>query len=355
MLNALVLLPRVLHILALDQNLGLGLDGGVECRSRRVASRAAILALASHPPVLADAPAPALLALASPPPVLADAPAPALLALASLPPVLADAPAPALLALASLPPVLADAPAPALLAQMRTPCTLRCLPCSQMLPHAPLPCSQMLLALLALAIARSPSRARRCSRPRTPCTCFAASRARRCSRPRTPCTGFAASRARRCPSPRTPCTGFAASRARRSESPRTPCTRFAASRARRSLSPGTPCSSTPPASCRARTSCHSSAPRPSADASRGPGPWRHAQWAVTHAPAAALPETPRLFRAFRTPKRRHCLRYISSNADVESVYDRDTCPARRHFASRVPVLFATFAFTPPPPSLLPSS
>ena len=88
MLNALVLLPRVLHILALDQNLKLGLDGGLECRSRRVASRAAILALASHPPVLADAPAPALLALASPPPVLADAPAPALLALASPPPVL---------------------------------------------------------------------------------------------------------------------------------------------------------------------------------------------------------------------------------------------------------------------------
>ena len=121
MLNALVLLPRVLHILALDQNLKLGLDGGLECRSRRVASRAAILALASHPPVLADAPAPALLALASHPPVLADARAPALLALVSNPPVLADARAPALLAAVSLPPVLADARAPALLAPASLP------------------------------------------------------------------------------------------------------------------------------------------------------------------------------------------------------------------------------------------
>ena len=58
---------------------------------RSMSSRAAILALASPPPVLADAPAPALLAVISPPPVLADARAPALLALVWLPPVLADA------------------------------------------------------------------------------------------------------------------------------------------------------------------------------------------------------------------------------------------------------------------------
>jgi hypothetical protein len=132
------------------------------------------------------------------------------------------------------------------------------------------------------------SRARRCPSPRTPCSCIASSRARICSSPGTPCTGFAASRARRSESPRTPCTGFAASRARRSESPRTPCTWVAASRARRSLFPGTPCRSTLPASCRARTYCRLSAPRPSADAFRGPGAWRNSRSVVTHAPAAAL-------------------------------------------------------------------
>ena len=121
MVNSLVLLPRVLHVLGLDQDLWRGVDGEAEHGSRRVASRAALLALASPPPVLADAPSPALLALASPPPVLADLRAPALLAAASLPPVLADARAPALLALASPPPVLADAPSPALLALASPP------------------------------------------------------------------------------------------------------------------------------------------------------------------------------------------------------------------------------------------
>ena len=88
--QTLVLLTGVLHVLELDQDLGLEVDGGAGRGSRLVASRTALLALASPPPVLADLRAPALLALASHPPVLADAPAPALLALASLPPVLAD-------------------------------------------------------------------------------------------------------------------------------------------------------------------------------------------------------------------------------------------------------------------------
>ena len=157
------------------------------------------------------------------------------------------------------------------------------------------------------------SRARRCSSPRTPCTCFAPSRARRCFLLRTPCTGFAPSRARRCSSPRTPCTGVepsrarrcssprtpcscvAPSRARRCPSPRTPCTGVAASRARRSLSPGTPCTSTLPCPCRARTSCRSPPPRPSADASRAPGAWRNARSIVTHDSVAALPEPPTRF------------------------------------------------------------
>ncbi len=136
--------PRVAHVAGLGLDLGLLRRVGVHARVRRVAgltldrgndlrvglksegggdrssgsraSLAAVLALASPPPVLADARAPALLALVSPPPVLADARAPALLALASLPPVLTDARAPALLAFASHPPVLADARAPALLA-----------------------------------------------------------------------------------------------------------------------------------------------------------------------------------------------------------------------------------------------
>ena len=127
----------------------------------------------------------------------------------------------------------------------------------------------------------SASRARRCLSPRTPCTCFAASRARICSSPRTPCTCFAASRARRCSSPRTPCTSFAPSRARRCSSPRTPCRRVDACRARRFLSQGTSCSNTLPGPCRARTSRRSPPPRPSADASRGPVPWRNARSDVT--------------------------------------------------------------------------
>ena len=121
-LRALVLLTRVLHVLKLDQNLGLRLHGGVERGSRPVANRAALLAPVSLPPVLADARAPALLADGSPPPVLADARAPAFLALASLPPVLADARAPALLAVASLPPVLADPLPRAFLAKVPSVC-----------------------------------------------------------------------------------------------------------------------------------------------------------------------------------------------------------------------------------------
>ena len=119
MLRAIVLIPRVLHVLELDQDRGM--DGGVERGSRRVASRAALLAPVSPPPVLADAPAPALLAHMSHPPVLADLRAPALLAVASLPPVLAEFRASALLALVSLPPVLADLRAPALLARDSPP------------------------------------------------------------------------------------------------------------------------------------------------------------------------------------------------------------------------------------------
>ena len=117
-LRALVLLTRVLHVLKLDQNLGLRLHGGVERGSRPVANRAALLAPVSLPPVLADARAPALLADGSPPAVLADARAPALLALASLPPVLADARALALLAVSSRPSVLADPFPRALLAEI---------------------------------------------------------------------------------------------------------------------------------------------------------------------------------------------------------------------------------------------
>ena len=121
MVNSLVLLPRVLHVLGLDQDLWRGVDGEAEHGSRRVASRAALLALASPPPVLADAPSPALLAQASHPPVLADARAPALLALMSPPPVLADLRAPALLAPSSLPPVLAYPFPRALLAEISSP------------------------------------------------------------------------------------------------------------------------------------------------------------------------------------------------------------------------------------------
>ena len=235
--KSLVLLTGVLHVLGLDQDRGREVDGGVKRGSRRLASRAALLAPARAasragadslllrtpctgfaPPVLADAPSSALLALASHPPVLADLRAPALLAPVSHPPVLADARASALLALASLPPVLADAPSSALLA---------------LASHPPV-----------LADLRAPHSLHLC---RT-------LRARRCPSLRTPCTGFAASRARRCPLLRTPCTGFAPSRARRSQSPRTPCTCFAPSRARRSLSPGTPCSNILSNPCRARTS-----------------------------------------------------------------------------------------------------
>ena len=155
----------------------------------------------------------------------------------------------------------------------RTPCT--CIASSR--------ARRCRAALLALAAA---SRARRCLFPRTPCTCVAASRARRCPSPRTLCTGVAASRARRCPLPRTPCTCIAPSRARRCSSPRTPYTSFAASRARRCLFPGTPCRDTLPGPCRARTLRRSCPPRPRADASRGPGPWRSARSVVTHGSVA---------------------------------------------------------------------
>ena len=50
-LRTLVILPRVLHVLELDQDLGLGWDGEAEHGSRRVARpRAALLALASQLP-----------------------------------------------------------------------------------------------------------------------------------------------------------------------------------------------------------------------------------------------------------------------------------------------------------------
>ena len=82
---------------------------------------AALLALAAHPPMLADPAAAALLALAAHPNVLADASTAALLANAALPSVLTDASTAALLAVAALPPVLADATAAALFALAAMP------------------------------------------------------------------------------------------------------------------------------------------------------------------------------------------------------------------------------------------
>ena len=79
------------------------------------AATAALFADAAHPPVLADTAAAAFLADAAHPPMLAKAAAAALFAIEALPPVLADAAATALLALAALPPVLAEAAAAALL------------------------------------------------------------------------------------------------------------------------------------------------------------------------------------------------------------------------------------------------
>ena len=86
-----------------------------------VTAAAALHALATPPPVLADAAAAAVLALAVLPAVLADAFAAALLAVVALPPVLADAAAAALLAGSSQPPVLADTAAAALLAIVALP------------------------------------------------------------------------------------------------------------------------------------------------------------------------------------------------------------------------------------------
>jgi hypothetical protein len=104
---------RIRRVAGLSLDLGLCLRGdrmrrwGPDHPSGRSASLATVLAPASLPPVLADAPAPALLAPASLPPVLADAPSPALLALASHPPVLADPSPRALLAeIPSLPPAV---------------------------------------------------------------------------------------------------------------------------------------------------------------------------------------------------------------------------------------------------------
>jgi hypothetical protein len=208
--------PRVAHVAGLGLDLGLLRRVGVHARVRRVAgltldrgndlrvglksegggdrssgsraSLAAVLALASLPPVLADARAPALLALVSPPPVLADARAPALLALASLPPVLTDARAPALLAFASHPPVLAEARAPALLALASHPPVLADLRAPALLARASLP--------PMLADARAPALLAAVSLPPV----LAEARP-----PRTPYTSFAPSRARRSPSPGTPC------------------------------------------------------------------------------------------------------------------------------------------------------
>ena len=91
------------------------------CRLEDDHVTATLLALAAHPPMLADAGAATLLADAAPPPVLADGFAAALLAAAAVPPVLADAFAAALLAAVALPPVLADAAATALLADAALP------------------------------------------------------------------------------------------------------------------------------------------------------------------------------------------------------------------------------------------
>ena len=265
--NALVLLPQVLHVLELDQDLGLGFDGGGARKTPRREPRGTLHL--PRPPVLADASSPHSLhwvrrlpcsqmlepphscstfapsrarrsraphslqlcrclpcsqmlepphsAALSLPPVLADA-RPRLLAPPSLPPVLAALPPPPP-CLDSPPPVLADAPSPHSLHW------LRCLPCSQM----PEP------ALLAVA-----------SLP--------------------PVLADA--------EPPPPCT--------------------APSRARRSLSPDTPCRDTLPNPRRARTRCRWCAPRPRADASRAPAPCRHARSVVTRAPVAALPGMPGL-------------------------------------------------------------
>ena len=122
-----------------------GAGGRGRGRRHGVASRAALLALVSLPPVLADGRAPTLLALATVPPVLADAPAPALLALASPPPMLADARAPA--------PCTCFAASRARRSQNpRTLHLLRRLPCSQIplpghslqrYPPHPTPCTHL--------------------------------------------------------------------------------------------------------------------------------------------------------------------------------------------------------------------
>ena len=55
MIDALVVLARVVHVLGLEQDLGRGVGGGADDGSRRVASRAALLAAVFPPPVRADA------------------------------------------------------------------------------------------------------------------------------------------------------------------------------------------------------------------------------------------------------------------------------------------------------------
>jgi hypothetical protein len=64
---------RVGDVLGLLLDLDLSLDRDLDGADADTGRANALLAPASPPPVLADAPAPALLAPASPPPVLADA------------------------------------------------------------------------------------------------------------------------------------------------------------------------------------------------------------------------------------------------------------------------------------------
>ena len=251
-----VILARVLHVLGLDQNLELGVDGGVDRASRRVASRAAVLAQASHPPVLADARAPALLALASrlpcsqmpPPPHSLHFFAPSRARRSRAPAQMLEPPHSLhrlrCLPCSQMPPPphslhwLRSLPCSQMLEPPHPPHSLhscRRLPCSQMLapPHSlhffrSLPCSQMPPPPHSLHVLRRLPCSQMLEPPHSlhapphslhlyrslPCSHRApallalashASRARRCSRPRTPCTGFAASRARRSPSPGTPC------------------------------------------------------------------------------------------------------------------------------------------------------
>ena len=155
-------LPQVLHVLELDQDLGLGWTGG--SAEDAGASCAALLALASPLPCRRCF-LPAFLAMGSPPPpcsqMFSELPQHSC---STAPSRARRCSSPALLAALSLPPALADARAPRTLQPCSLPCSqmpepphslhlLRCLPCSQMLPPPH--------SLHSLAA----SRARRCSSP----------------------------------------------------------------------------------------------------------------------------------------------------------------------------------------------